>query len=111
MEKGFTGSKVTAIAKKKLKEQERRKKIKGIIKKLIFSHQNPQPGSIVEKLNTASLNSQNFKALIESGMSPEDVRKSFERDRDNQSRIRTEYKRLKSIKKKDEKKLKEFKKY
>ena len=67
--------------------------------------------AIVEKLNTASLNSQNFKALIESGMSPEDVRKSFERDRDNQSRIRTEYKRLKSIKKKDEKKFKEFKKY
>ena len=44
-------------------------------------------------------------------MSPEDARKSFERDRDNQIRIRTEYKRLKSIKKKDEKKLKEFKKY
>ena len=95
---GMTGSEITAIAKKKLKEQERKKKLKGIVKKLAFSHQNPQPGSIGERVGTAYENRQTFKALKDSG-TVEDARSDFETRTENQRRIRTEYKRLKKLKK------------
>ena len=110
MAEGMTGSEVTGIAKKKLKEQERRKKLKGIVKKLVFSHQNPQPGSIGERIGTAYQNRQTFKAHMDSG-TVQDARDDFEIRTENQRRIRDEYKRQKNIKKSEDKKMKKYKKY
>ena len=110
MAEGKTGGEITAIAKKKLKKQERRKKLKGIVKKLAFSHKNPQPGSIGERISTGFQNRQTFKALSEDG-DYEGARTEMKPRYEDQSRIRTEYKRQKNIKKSENKKLKEFKKY
>ena len=110
MAEGMTGSEVTVAAKKKLKEQERRKKLKGIVKKLVFSHQNHQPGSIGERIGTAYQNRQTFKALSEDG-DYEGARANMNIRTEDQRRIRTEYKRQKNIKKSEDKKMKKYKKY
>ena len=98
MAEGMTGSEVTVAAKKKLKEQERKKKLKGILKKLAFSYKNPQPGSIGERIGTAFQNRQTFKAVRDSG-NVQDARADFETRTENQRRIRDEYKRQKKTKK------------
>ena len=95
---GMTGSEVTGIAKKKLEELERRKKLKGIVKKLAFSHKNPQPGSIGERIGTAYQNRQTFKGLKADG-TVQEAQDDFNIRTENQRRIRTEYKRQKKIKK------------
>ena len=100
---GMKGREVTAIAKKKLKEQDKRKKLKGSVEKLAVGHKNPQPGSFGERIDTAYQNRQTFKGLLDSGVSVKDARADFKRRVLNQRRIRDEYKRLKRIKKKESK--------
>ena len=109
MAEGKTGGEITAIAKKKLKERERREKLKGIVKKLAFSHKNPQPGSIGERVGTAYQNRKTFNALKDD-VSVQRAREDNETRTENQRRIRTEYKRQKSIKKDKDKKFKNYQK-
>ena len=83
--------------------QERKKKLKGLVAKAKYGWSNPKPGSIGERLGTDYTNRQTFKALIGSGMSPEDARKRFKRDAETQRMVRTEFDRQTRIKKKKEK--------
>ena len=86
-----------------LKKQDKKKKLKGILKKISFGYKNPSPGSVGERVSTAIKNKQNFKALIKAGRSPEDARESFESDAERQRMIRTEYERQMKIRKKKKK--------
>ena len=95
---------ITKIAKEKMSEQEKKKKLKGILKKIKYAHKHPSPGSVGERISSAYENRRTFKGMIDSGMSPDEARKSLESRTKSQRMIRAEYDRQMRIKKQEDKK-------
>ena len=109
MSKEYVDS-IKADAAEALKKKKRKKKIKGMLEKLKYSFDNPQPGSIGERISSGIQDFKVRSAREKAGWTPEEIVAQGEKDRARRRMLRNEYEKQKKKDKEHQEYLEKLKK-
>lgn len=101
---------IKAEASEALKKEKRKKKIKGMLKKLKYSFDNPQPGSIGERVSSGIQDFKVRSSREDAGWTPEEIVVQGEKDATRRRMVRKEYEKQKKKDKEHQEYLKKLKK-